>query len=1160
MRPFFGRITNLLFKPSNHPKLDMKKSDPQSAFFNLRALTAAGIAIVGSGLALFSFASTPASGTLSPATPVLNYDAGPFNTPNQSPVGLGQLDTGPRCDAAFNCDSYALTVTLPSGYVAAHPNSAFKVTMFWSDTGSGQSDYDLYVYNGTVGDLDGTMPADHQGTAGSDPEVAVVNPLTDGTSTYTIKIVPFQPTHETVHVKIELLPGSGPGPNPNFGGPDTTTPGVPRFHIFEAPAGSSADSSQGEFNIGFNPATGRIMVMNLGPIWRLTPPEKLTPALPECCEALWEDRSSNTTNVGLDPILWTDQLTGRTFASNSTVGANAVYAYSDSDGEPSLTQPTGWTEFGVGAPNGGADHETLGSGPYPNVAPFNAPGGLGDPANPATHGHAVYYCSQDIVGPAACYRSDTLGTSWGASSLAYNGTTTACGGLHGHVHVAPDGTVWLPVNQCNGQQGGALSTDGGATWTEFIVPGAVSQSQGADPSIAIDSDSNVYYAYVNNEPVGAGNPPEGHARVVKGHRNADNTVTWTNNFDLGATHGLKNAVEIEAVGGSSGRAAVGFLGTNVNGDYQAVSFPGKWYAFIATTYDGGANWSTVNATPNDPVQSATGVWQQGGGQLQRNLLDFNEITLDDKGRVLYGYSDGCVKPECIAGAAPNDFVAHMRVARQSGGKTLLSSFDAQTDTTAAKVPKPACLSGTRDPLASHLSWKIPDNGGADIQKYEIWRGTAPGNETKIFTTLNPDPKYTDLNPPADQHLYYYVKAINSVGTGTQSNEIDLVAILPPLPESACTVPGLTILTDPVGDTSATLVGLISTPAPPGSDLLSFQLAQPFQNDGVPRLVFTINTDPNPTATGVPGSATYVALKIVKGATTTYSAVHMSWTNPSTPTFESYVPSPNNGGGVDGRFVEPGTQKPAEAGSNYAGPLGKITIIVKASDLGLSPGDTVAGFVAGVTQSSDPANIGVGITGLYDQMPDSLSFANSYVVNFNNVCAAQSPGVVSRKTHGNAGVFDIPLSSSTGAIEPRTGGANGAFSLVYTFGPNLSFPGGATVTQGAGHIASTTIGPALNQVTVNLTGVTNAQHLVVTLAGVQDAGHTVLSDQAAKMDVLLGDVNQTGRTDAGDQTLVRNNSVSIPTQSTFRMDVNCTGRIDAGDFTLVRNSSVTVLPP
>ena len=90
-----------------------------------------------------------------------------------------------------------------------------------------------------------------------------------------------------------------------------------------------------------------------------------------------------------------------------------------------------------------------------------------------------------------------------------------------------------------------------------------------------------------------------------------------------------------------------------------------------------------------------------------------------------------------------------------------------------------------------------------------------GAETKLFTTLNADAHYTDVNPPSSQHLYYYVKAINSVGTETQSNEIDLVAVIPPLPESACVTPRLTKLTDPAGDTSLVL-GLATTPAPPGS--------------------------------------------------------------------------------------------------------------------------------------------------------------------------------------------------------------------------------------------------------------------------------------------------------------------------------------------------------
>src|SRR5947209_19426328 len=114
-----------------------------------------------------------------------------------------------------------------------------------------------------------------------------------------------------------------------FGGADPTTPGVPRYQNFYAPAGTSAEPGSGEFNIGFDPITHRIMVMNTGPIWRLTPPEILTPTKPECCEALWEDKSAHTTNTGLDPILWTDQKTGRTFVSNSTAGANGLYGYTD---------------------------------------------------------------------------------------------------------------------------------------------------------------------------------------------------------------------------------------------------------------------------------------------------------------------------------------------------------------------------------------------------------------------------------------------------------------------------------------------------------------------------------------------------------------------------------------------------------------------------------------------------------------------------------------------------------------------------------------------------------------------------------------------------------------------------------------------------------------
>jgi hypothetical protein len=1148
----------------------MQTQNPfRKAFIRLRLAGAVALSAFAVSLGWFSFASTPSSGTLTPQNATLNYDAGPFNVPNQSPLGLGQVDQGPRCDSTtFPCDQYLLTVNLPAGYAAANPNASVKVTLYWTDIGAGQSDYDLYIYKGNVATLNGSQQADYQSAGGSNPEVATISPLVDGSSQYSIKIVPFQPTHETVHVRIELLSGGGGSAGfPGFGLPDPTVPGNPRYQNFYAPAGSTAEVGNGEFNIGYHPATGRMMLMNSGPIWRLTAPERLAQAKPECCEGLWEDVTNITTIAGLDPILWTDQVTGRTFASNSTVGTNGVYGFSDDDGDT-------WNPLSASPPNASSDHETIGSGPYPNIAPYNLPLGLGDPANPVTHGRAVYYCAQTFpVGAAGCQRSDVLGASYGPSILPYTGNNgDPCGGIHGHVHVGPDGTVYLPVRDCSGNAGLVVSIDAGVNWIENIVPNTQTQTHGSDPSVAIGKNNTIYFSYVRDEPnADPQAPKQGHIHVQVGTKDSTGHVTWTKDRDLGTSHGIMNAVFPEAVAGDDSRAAVGFVGTDRPGDYEGPAFPGVWYLFIATTYDSGNTWTTVNATPNDPVQGVGGIWQGGGSNTNRNLLDFNEVTADEKGRVLFGYDDGCVS-NCVGDPSKESYTAHMRVARQIGGRSLFSAFDNQTDTPAnAKAPKAPCLSGTRDQLGSHLDWKVPDNGGNDIIHYQIWRGTASGNEQLLATTQNTLPKFEDTSAqPNVTDYYYYVKAVNSIGIGVQSNEIHLtIAPLPPL-ASACVLPGLTELVDPAGDTSATIINFTSTPAPPGSDLLLFQLAQPFQNDGIPRLVFTVSTDPNPTSTGTPGSAWYVAMQIpgpdpaVPNDTSAvhYRGVHMAFTNPSTPVFESYAPSPNNGGTVDGRFVKPASQKPAEPGSNYNGPAGKITIIVKASDLGLTPGSTISGFVSGVAQSTDPANIGVGATALYDQMPDSLSFANSYVVNFNSICGVFPTGVVSRRIHGSAGPFDLALSTNAGSapVEPRSGGTDNSYTLIYTFGSNLSFAGAASVTQGSGSASSTQVGPNLNQVTVNLTGVTSGQRLAVTLHGAQDAAHATIGDQTAYMNVLVGDSTGDGNVNSADITQVKSQSGQPVVTGNYRSDLNSDGNINSADISLVKSRSGTALPP
>jgi Dockerin type I domain len=169
---------------------------------------------------------------------------------------------------------------------------------------------------------------------------------------------------------------------------------------------------------------------------------------------------------------------------------------------------------------------------------------------------------------------------------------------------------------------------------------------------------------------------------------------------------------------------------------------------------------------------------------------------------------------------------------------------------------------------------------------------------------------------------------------------------------------------------------------------------------------------------------------------------------------------------------------------------------------------------------------------------------------------QLVSVVSRKTHGNSDIFDIDL-PETGApgIECRSGGPDGNYMLVFTFTNNVSVQS-AAITTGTG--SATNFNVVGNQVTVNLTGVSNAQTIVVTLSHVSDGLNS--GDVPATMGVLLGDVNASGRTDNGDAIVVRNLSGTVPSDTnSARADVNCSGRVDNGDAIVVRNNSGQALP-
>ena len=165
--------------------------------------------------------------------------------------------------------------------------------------------------------------------------------------------------------------------------------------------------------------------------------------------------------------------------------------------------------------------------------------------------------------------------------------------------------------------------------------------------------------------------------------------------------------------------------------------------------------------------------------------------------------------------------------------------------------------------------------------------------------------------------------------------------------------------------------------------------------------------------------------------------------------------------------------------------------------------------------------------------------------------------VSRKIHGAGGpAFDInlPLTGAPG-IECRSGGANGDYQVVLNFGGPVNL-GSAAVTSGAGTVTGAT-GSGTSTLTVNLTGITSAQRITLTLSNVSTGFST--TDLAVPIGFLVGDTNGDGTVNAGDAQQTRNRSGQAADATNFRSDVNADGFVNSGDTTAVRSRSGTSLP-
>ncbi|HXD33525.1 MAG TPA: Calx-beta domain-containing protein [Pyrinomonadaceae bacterium] len=904
-------------------------------------------------------AATPANGTLTNNSGPLTYTAGPFLVANPS----AQANGTPICNAALPCDDFTLTVSVsPPVTDLTHK---VKVQVQWP---TAAADFDVYVLQGS------TVIA--TAASSSDPEIAFL-PTVNGV--YTIRVVPFAPAAQSIigTISLEPIPPATPGGT----GP------LPRYKNYAAPSSASGAASSGEPSIGvdWNPNVASLKhdKVNTGGVAFFTANlNEYRVSFDDCpspANAIWEDVTSPALGAQtLDPIGFVDPRTGRVFHSQ-LAGATSLLAFSDDDGQT-------WTQSqGSGQP-AGVDHQTVGGGPYNENS-------LPPPVHPL-HPNAVYYASQDIA-TAFIARSDNGGLTFGPTSPMW--VLTQCGGLHGHVKVGPDGTVYVPNKSCGGAQGVAVSTDNGLTWTVRTVPGSTPGD--TDPSVGIGSDNTIYLGYQNGD---------GHPHMA---RSTDKGLTW---LDRDAGGGfIQNSVFAEVVAGDGNRAAFGFLGTTSTGNYQDINnFKGVWHFYIASTFDRGDTYLLADATPNDPVQIGSICTSGTTCGSDRNLLDFNDISVDKEGRVLAAYADGCVAPGCTAQTATTNPPYNSSrsslgtIIRQSGGRRLFAAFDPPEPAVPAA---PKLISAVRNIDGVTVSWEEPDNGGSPITAYKIYRGTTSGAETFLAAVNAPTLKYLDATAVSTQQYFYRVTAVNAVGEGLFCGEVSVTAAT--TPPDPCT--GIIILTDPTGD----LVVPVGVTSNASWDLESLSLSEPF-GIGLGKVVFTLKVV---NLTTVPPNTTWPVKFRANG--TDYVAQMRTTLGASDVVFE-YGPSG-------------GTLTAADSTSAYNSD-GTITIVVPTSGIG-NPvaGQKLSQFLVRVTVNA------VAISFTPDNMPDSLAPSGEYTLVGNAFCRPNTAPIAvlnANPTSGNA-PLTVTFDGSASIDADTSAPADTIATYTFDFGD-----GSAVVTQ------------------------------------------------------------------------------------------------------------------
>ncbi len=167
-------------------------------------------------------------------------------------------------------------------------------------------------------------------------------------------------------------------------------------------------------------------------------------------------------------------------------------------------------------------------------------------------------------------------------------------------------------------------------------------------------------------------------------------------------------------------------------------------------------------------------------------------------------------------------------------------------------------------------------------------------------------------------------------------------------------------------------------------------------------------------------------------------------------------------------------------------------------------------------------------------------------------------VFSRKVHGSAGTFDLPIDlaqlvSGAVTVEPRSGASGHA--IVFRFDGAVSVAGVATTADGAAlPLGTASASAAANEVIVTVAGVPDNRRLSISLTGVN--GNT---NAAAAIGFLRGDVNGNRNVSTADTSQIRARAGQVAGSTNFLADINASGVIGAADIAAAKSAVGRSLP-